>query len=221
MKKIIKKVLRINFIQSFLGWIISLYLKFCYHTSSWISKGEENVQELILKKKNFIVCFWHGRLLMTPFCWKYNKDFFMLISDHPDGRLISNAVNHFQIKTIVGSSSKKKLKSLKEILKEIRKKNIIGITPDGPRGPKYKFKSGIVSISKLTNIPIIPLSYGSKYNFELNSWDNFLLATPFNSYLSVWGKPVRWDKNDSNKTFKKKIEDELNRVTKLSNCLEN
>ena len=221
MKKIIKKTLRINYIQSFIGWIISIYLKFCYHSSSWDLKGEDHVKKLLSKKENFIVCFWHGRLLMTPFCWKYNKNFFMLISDHPDGRLISNAVSHFQIKTIVGSSSKNRLKSLKEIIREIKNNNIIGITPDGPRGPKYKFKDGIISISKLTNIPIIPLSFGSKFNFKFNSWDDFLFATPFNSYLSVWGKPIKWEKNDSNKTFKRRIEDELNRVTKLSNCLNN
>ena len=53
--------------------------------------------------------------------------------------------------------------------------NVIGITPDGPRGPNQKLKEGIVSLLKKTNATIIPLSYSAKFNFKLNSWDKFLL----------------------------------------------
>ena len=64
----------------------------------------------------------------------------MLISGHRDGKIISNAVAHLGIETIKGSSSKDKISSAKEILNNLKKYNVIGITPDGPRGPKEKIK---------------------------------------------------------------------------------
>ena len=64
----------------------------------------------------------------------------MLISGHRDGKIISNAVAHLGIETIKGSSSKDKISSAKEILNNLKIYNVIGITPDGPRGPKEKKK---------------------------------------------------------------------------------
>ena len=159
----LKKIIRNTLIKSFLSWLISVYLKLCYHTSIWLIKDNQNIAKLIEANKSFIVCFWHGRLLMTPFCWNYEKKFFMLISGHPDGQIISKAVSYFGIKTIVGSSFNNKFKSLKSILKEIKSNNIIGITPDGPRGPAEKVKDGMISLSLLSKTPIIPLSFGAKF----------------------------------------------------------
>ena len=73
------------------------------------------VEEHIKKNKSFIVCFWHNRLLMAVFCWKWSKEFKMLISGHADGKIISNAISYFGIQTITGSSRKHNLSSLIEI----------------------------------------------------------------------------------------------------------
>ena len=103
---------------------------------------------------------------MTPLCWNFNKQFYMLISSHPDGRLISKAVSYFQIKTISGSSSKNKLSSTKKILKLISENKVIGITPDGPRGPRMVVKKGISSLAKSTNAVILPSRYQAKAAFS-------------------------------------------------------
>ena len=214
----LKKIIRNTLIKSFLSWLISVYLKLCYHTSIWLIKDNQNIAKLIEANKSFIVCFWHGRLLMTPFCWNYEKKFFMLISGHPDGQIISKAVSYFGIKTIVGSSFNNKFKSLKSILKEIKSNNIIGITPDGPRGPAEKVKDGMISLSLLSKTPIIPLSFGAKFYKKLDSWDKFLFVFPFNKFVAVWGKPIYFKKEDLS-SQKKKLEDEINRVTKLADNL--
>ena len=45
----------------------------------------------------------------------------MLISSHRDGKIISNAVSHFGIQTIAGSSRKNMISSPKEIISELTK----------------------------------------------------------------------------------------------------
>ena len=70
-KIMVKKILKKKRFQYFLGWLISIYLKFCYHSSIWYIKNNQNIKELISKKKSFLVCFWHNRILIkAPFCWE-------------------------------------------------------------------------------------------------------------------------------------------------------
>lgn len=212
----IKRFTRINFIQSVLSWIISVYLKLCYHTSFWCVKDESRVRDLIKKNNKVIICFWHGNLLMTPYCWNFDKYFYMLISPHPDGRLISKAVSYFQINTISGSSSKNSLSSTKKIIKLIEKNHVIGITPDGPRGPRKEVKKSISSLAKLTNSIILPLSVSAKYEYNFNSWDKFSFVFPFNKFAIVWGNPIYWDNKKKLYMHTDDVQNELNRVSKLS-----
>ena len=163
----LKKILQHNISQKFFGLLLAYYLKICFQTSSWNIKNEETILSLIKKKEKIIVCFWHSKLLMTVFCWKWSKEFRMLISGHADGKIISNAISYFGIKTITGSSRKRNLSSLKEILKQINNDSIIGITPDGPKGPNEEVKKGLISLLKKTNVPVLPLSYSAKFKFTL------------------------------------------------------
>ena len=219
LKRKMKRILNHKYFQLFLGWIISFYIKLCFQTSIWLTKNSEIVEKLIKKKKNFIVCFWHNRLLMTVFCWKWSKEFKMLISGHADGKIISNAISYFGIQTITGSSRKNNLSSLKEILKQIDDGNIIGITPDGPKGPNEEVKEGLISLLRKTNVPVLPLSYSAKFKLTLKTWDKFIFVTPFNKFVAVWGNPFQFDRNRTLAENKLILEKEIKRVTILSDNL--
>ena len=215
----IKKILQHKYIQEFVGWIIAFYIKVCFNTSLWYLKNDEEITSTLRKNKRLIVIFWHNRLLMAPYCWNYSKPFKMLISSHRDGKIISNAVAHLGIETIKGSSNKNKISSAKEILTNLNMNNVVGITPDGPRGPNEKMKEGIVSLLKKTNATVIPLSYSAKFNFKLNSWDKFIFVTPFNKFVAVWGNAIEYNNKKKLDENMQIIQDELNRVTKLSENL--
>tara|TARA_Y100001954_G_scaffold103528_1_gene112672 strand:- start:194 stop:733 length:540 start_codon:yes stop_codon:yes gene_type:complete len=177
------------------------------------------VEKLLKKNKSFVVCFWHNRLLMAVFCWKWPHEFKMLISGHSDGKIISNAISNFGIQTISGSARKNNVSSLKEILKEINDNSIIGITPDGPKGPNEEVKIGLISLLKKTNVPVLPLSYSAKFKFKLKTWDKFIFVIPFNKFVAVWGDPLQFDKNKTLAENKLILEKEMKRVTMLSDNL--
>ena len=81
----------------------------------------------------------------------------------------------------------------------LHQKKYIGITPDGPRGPKEKVSEGIIKIAKKSKIPIIPIGFWSSKNFQLKSWDSFLITLPFSKCAFVWGKPIKISKDLSDK----------------------
>ncbi len=219
LKSKMKKFFKHKYFQLFLGWIISFYIKVCFQTSIWATKNQEIVEKYVNKNKSFIVCFWHNRLLMAVFCWKWSQEFKMLVSGHADGKIISNAISYFGIQTITGSSRKNNISSLKEILKHIDNNNIIGITPDGPKGPNEEVKDGLISVLKKTNVPVLPLSYSAKFKFQLKTWDKFIFVTPMNKFVAVWGNPFQFDKNKTIAENKLILEKEIKRVTMLSDNL--
>ena len=215
----IKKFLQNEYIQNLVGFLISSYIKICFHTSLWYVKNNKTLETHIKKKSKIIVIFWHNRILMAPFCWEYKNNFKMLISSHRDGRIISCAISHLGIDTIEGSSNKNKISSAKQIINELSQKNIIGITPDGPRGPNQKIKEGLISMQKKTNSVIFPLCYSAKFYKKLTSWDKFMFVFPFNKFVAIWGKPIIYDKKKSLNQNISVVQNELDRVTMLSKNL--
>jgi hypothetical protein len=65
-----------------------------------------------------------------------------------------------------------------------------GITPDGPRGPKYVCQSGVISLAQLTQAPIIPVSWDVTRKVVVNSWDNFIVPLPFARATVRIGAPM-------------------------------
>jgi lysophospholipid acyltransferase (LPLAT)-like uncharacterized protein len=64
------------------------------------------------------------------------------------------------------------------------------ITPDGPKGPRQRVKSGVIQLSRLTGMPILPVAYGAWPRTTLKSWDQFLIPHPFGRGVYVWGEPI-------------------------------
>ena len=128
-----KKILRTKLAYSFICWIASKYIKFVSLTLKWKYLNKKHADTLWKNNENFILCFWHGRLLMMPLSWKKEKKINMLISEHPDGQLISKTVKYFGINTIHGSTSKGGTKAIRNIIESLKSGQSVGITPDGPR----------------------------------------------------------------------------------------
>jgi hypothetical protein len=171
-------------------WVIQRYIRFVYATNRWSVEGAERPRRLTSEGRSFIVAFWHGRLLMMPLAWHRLAAFHMLISAHPDGRIIAGAMTYFGIETIAGSTRRGGSAALRTMLKCLKEGACVGITPDGPRGPAMKASLGIVNIARRAGVPIVPLSYATSRRRMLATWDRFHLALPFGRGVYLWGEPI-------------------------------
>ncbi len=175
-----------------LAFLASLYIRFVHVTSSWTWIGREYPEDYIKNNKPFLTCFWHGRLVMLCYAWPSKiRPFHMLISHHHDGKLISETVGHFGIKTVAGSTNRGGTKALKQIVDFLKEGNVIGITPDGPRGPCHSVSEGTVAIAKLAKVDVLPVTFSTSRNKVFSSWDKFFLALPFSKGIIAWAPPIR------------------------------
>ena len=164
----------------------------------------------------FVACFWHARMLMAPNLWPGDQPFHMLISRHSDGRFISRTIGHFGLDTVEGSSSRGGSRAVRELVRLLKAGACVGFTPDGPRGPRQRAADGVAAVARLAGVPILPVSYGTRFRILANSWDRFLIPLPFGRGAFVMGDPVTVPPDadaDALEAARRAVEDELNQAT--------
>jgi len=214
--KIKKKILKNFLIQNLLALIAVLYIFIVRITSNIKIDNVQIPQEYWNTNKPFILAFWHSQLMMISFSWHIKKKINILASGHSDGRFGAMVGSYFKLNNLPTSSNIKSI-SLRPIFKILKSNNYIGITPDGPRGPKEKVSEGIIKIAKSAKVPIIPIGYWSSNRFNLSSWDSFLITLPFSKCNFVWGDPIIIPSNlnhDGVEKYKKILENEINSCIK-------
>jgi len=188
---LIKRLTRSDAVREALCWLGAKYIGLVRATGYWRVEGGQIPAAFWRADEPFILAFWHGRIMMMPYCWRRDKTINMLISQHRDGQFIARTVAHFGIDTVVGSSSKGGSAALRSMLRSLKQGQSVGITPDGPRGPRMRASDGVVHVARLSGVPVIPCGFSAKHRKVLGSWDRFTVAFPFSRGIFVWGEPVR------------------------------
>lgn len=142
------------------------------------------------RKRQAIVCFWHARMLMIPKSIPHWGGY-MLISSHRDGAFIADTMHLIGIKTVRGSSTRGGARAMLEMVRKSRDMGCdLGITPDGPKGPREMVQAGTVQLAMKTGLPILPICYATKRHRRAGSWDRFYIPLPFTQGVFVFGDYV-------------------------------
>lgn len=202
-------------VQSMVSAIAAVYIRFVYLTSRWQVVRGGIPAAYWDAGKPFILACWHGRFLLMSNVWRRGKTVHMLISGHRDGQLIARTIGYLGIHSVTGSSSKGGTTALKQIVSLLKAGGYIGITPDGPRGPRMRASDGVVAMARLSGVPVIPATYSVSRRRVLGSWDRFIVAWPFCRGVFVWGEPIEIPRAAGagmQEEYRQRIEDALNDI---------
>lgn len=162
------------FIIPFIG---SLIIRLLYFTNKKKFHAPDTLGD-----DNFIMACWHGELLLIPYAYlryKKNPNVKLFISEHFDGELIAKTLSFFGFGTIRGSTTRGGAKALIKAIKDVKDGSDIGITPDGPKGPRHEVQDGIIAIAQKTKKKIVLVEIKPTKYWQLNSWDKFVIPKPF------------------------------------------
>lgn len=219
-----KRILKNAAVQDFLSWLAALYVRLVAVTTRWCVE-DAPLRRILAEGESGIGCFWHGRLLMMPYGWKERRGLrfkalspimHIMISHHRDGALISKTIGHLGVSTVTANNKKGGLAALRQLSRKLDRGEWVGITPDGPRGPRMRAKSGAVKLAQLSGKPLVPVSIGMSRRRILGSWDRFLLAWPFSRGYILIGEPIRVARDADEaglEIARKALEDSLNALT--------
>ncbi len=133
-------------------------------------------------KTSRLVIFWHNRLLISA---ELHRRFSAprrmngLVSASKDGSWLAAFFIMLGIGAIRGSSSRRGGQAILECSHCLHNGEDLAITPDGPRGPCYGFKSGPALLAQKTGVPVVLVSSRYHKAKRLGSWDGFYLPAPF------------------------------------------
>ena len=119
---------------------------------------------------------------MLPYLYKHYRKTphaKVLISPHFDGELISRTIKYFGLGTLAGSSDKNPARVLIQAIKTIKEGYDIGITPDGPKGPRHEVADGIIVMAQKAKAKVVLVEIKPTKFWQLNSWDKFTIPKPF------------------------------------------
>lgn len=154
-----------------------------------------------------IYTFWHGNFFPLIFPFR-RMDMALLVSTHRDGEYLAQGAKALGYKVIRGSSDNRGMAGMLDLLR--LSTSSIAFATDGPRGPRNVVKIGILKISELSGMPLVPVGIGISRYFELKSWDRFKLPHLFARCVIKVGKEFYIKSADE--TARQEFEKELIRL---------
>jgi len=228
--KLIKKFLQSPGFRAVLYAVLATYVRLIQTTTRWSVVRGDIPERFWRENLPFVLGFWHGRVLVMPMCWRTKRPINMLASQHRDGDITEQTLTKLGLKSLRGSSGnpeKAKMAkggalALRTMARLIQAGECVGITPDGPRGPRMRAGDGIAAIARLTGAPVIPAAVATRNGRVLKTWDRMFVPLPFSTGVIVWGEPVHVAREGGQAELERArlaIESGITRVTQEADSL--
>lgn len=173
--------------------VASLILEFLWWTCRIRYVGLDTLRAMVREHGAVVPVCWHQHLL---FCARFLvsrrvkplKAGFM-ISPSVDGEAPTMLAKFYGATVVRGSGTYSGLRAVRGAHSSLREGISLTVTPDGPRGPRFKFKPGAIFAAQMSGKPVIPLAYAAKPAFVLKTWDKFIIPVPFGKVCIAIGEP--------------------------------
>jgi lysophospholipid acyltransferase (LPLAT)-like uncharacterized protein len=180
-------------------FIVILYMKTlktrCYFHPDFLNLGTSR----------FCCAFWHGRqfLLMRSFGhWRGG----IMTNMSWAGEIAARVVRRFGYVPIGASSGRRGARALLKMKRVMEQGYFGAFALDGPSGPIYKSKPGILFLAKEMGCPIVPVATSASRAWTLrNTWDRYLLPKPFSECCVAVGRPL-WEATVRGKLTPEKVD---------------
>ena len=160
--------------------------------------------EKLSKDSNHIFCLWHSYVPVglvsvtplipavldrTPQAWMQHPVWYM--------KPIHVLLRLMGVKKIILGSTGHSGRKAAELLEDhLRKGYSTVLNPDGPHGPAFVLKKGILHLSLKSFVPVVALRFSLSSFLELKTWDRKKFAYPFSTIKMEIGEPIHVTKDN-------------------------
>lgn len=178
--------------------------------------GKENMEE----DKPYVLALWHNKVVATVLALGFIKKRAGLASPSADGELISVPLEKLGYKMIRGSSGKDSVKGLVQLIKAVKEGYTIGTPLDGPKGPKFEAKQGMMYVAQKSGRPMVFMgaAYSKKWVLS-KTWDKCQIPKPFSKVVCVISEPFYLEKSIPVEDYKEIVEKKLNDINEVAENL--
>ncbi len=132
-----------------------------------------------LEKPAALFVIWHDQTLVPLHLFR-GAGITTLMSTSRNGRMFADVWGLFGWPVIFGSTNKKAaVAALRDMLSRLENGVTVGLTPDGPRGPRHQAHGGTVYLASKTGTQILPMAWRASNVWVLPTWDKYTIPKPF------------------------------------------
>ncbi len=174
----------------FATWIGYLAVLAIGRSLRWEVVGWENYEAALRMGKSFIVTFWHCEIFAAIWFWR-KRGMVVMTSRNFDGEYITRIIQKHGYAAARGSTSRGGARVLVEMIRSLRKDREAAVTPDGPRGPRFLAKPGVVLLAKATGAAILCFHIVPQRAWIFRkSWDRTEFPQPFSRTAIFIAPPI-------------------------------
>lgn len=200
-------------LRSLAPYLAYAYLTFVGMTTRLRTYGNEHRLALREKKQHFIYAFWHNRQVFFTYTHR-DEGVSIMVSQSKDGEIIAKVMQLSRLDASRGSSTRGASAAVRDMVAVIARGFDLGITPDGPKGPLFQVKPGVVFLAQKLGIPILPLVNGMSHKLVFSrSWDKFQFPLPFGKAVVRYAAAIYVGPEDDLKTKAEELRLSLNAIT--------
>jgi len=163
-------------------WVLQLTVRIRF------VRGDELLRRWANREQS-IIAFWHNRAVLMPIPYRGAK-LCIMNSQSRDGEIATRAAARWGIHSVRGSASRGGAKGFLQLVRAYRDGYDLAVVPDGPRGPRYVAKVGVIQLARVTGAPIYPVTYAATRVRRLRNWDRLVLPLPFAHVVYIVGEPL-------------------------------
>lgn len=182
------------------GFAISLVLRLLYLTLRLRVEDPAGVVSGWRRGARVIWATWHDGIILLPLMKTTVEPALrprVMLSWHRDGEIAAQAVQHFGVRVIRGSSTRGWLGALRGLVDANARGDDLVVVPDGPRGPRHEAKEGVVQLARVTGLPVVAIGLAAHPARRFRSWDRMQLPRPFARVAIVLSAPVAVERRDA------------------------
>ena len=169
------------------GWRRAVLWPFALLVKLWgmslrFEASPEDVRNYSKRDEPVAMVLWHNRLFLAAEIlrrYRQGRTPYALVSASQDGAWLTAFFSLMGLRAVRGSSSRLGREAASDLVEVMRAGYDIGITPDGPRGPRYELKPGAIIVPRRTGAPLLLIGGEFASTWRLRSWDRFYLPKPF------------------------------------------
>lgn len=177
-------------------------------------------KESMSGEKPYVLALWHNKVVATVLALGFIKKRAGLASPSADGELISVPLEKLGYKMIRGSSGKDSVKGLVQLIKAVKEGYTIGTPLDGPKGPRFEAKQGMMYVAQKSGRPMVFMgaAYSKKWVLS-KTWDKCQIPKPFSKVVCVISEPFYLEKSIPVEDYKEIVEKKLNDINEVAENL--
>ena len=201
-------------------FLAAMLMKVLSYTLRTRYEAEDPIQAFAAGQEHFVLAFYHRRLVTMPKAYPFRRNapggeargVAILSSDSKDGERSAATWRWFGIHAVRGTAGHSGAQALVKMIRAVKDGWDLGITVDGPRGPRQHVKPGVLSVSRKTGAWIVPVCVAYERAWKLRTWDEMLVPKPFSGVIVRYGTPFLVPAAGAEEPYREALEAELNQL---------